>query len=231
MALQQSAQVVVPPVTIDRGNRSVAIDIWPLPIAGSASRDVELRQPHPDCLELGARKKKARWSLLLAAIPVAVTIAGGIAVNAAEDRTLGIITAAFFVVLGLLLLLAMWYSSTQCIQFDRRTGAMRVLRKPRHGRREDKVIKSRPLADIVCVQLLYGGFHTVTTTNTSTEPYQGGTQTEQFYSYQMNLVVDDPKEPRFNLTSHSDWQWMRQTGTQLADFLQVPVVDQLYHGG
>ena len=51
MALQQSAQVVVPPVTIDRGNRSFAIDIWPLPIAGSASRDVELLQPHPECLE------------------------------------------------------------------------------------------------------------------------------------------------------------------------------------
>jgi hypothetical protein len=56
MALQQSAQVVVPPVTIAKGNRSFAIDIWPLPIAGSASRDVELL-PHPDCLEL--------WSLII----------------------------------------------------------------------------------------------------------------------------------------------------------------------
>ena len=52
---------------------------------------------------------------------------------------------------------------------------------------------------------------------------------QNYHSYQLNLVLDDPKEPRYNLTTHSDWKWMRETGQTLADFLGIPVADQLYH--
>jgi hypothetical protein len=34
-----------------------------------------------------------------------------------------------------------------------------------------------------------------------------------------------------NLASLSDWQWIRETGGHIAEFLGVPVIDKLYHGG
>jgi hypothetical protein len=33
-----------------------------------------------------------------------------------------------------------------------------------------------------------------------------------------------------NLASVSDWQWIRDSGNRIADFLGVPVIDKLYHG-
>jgi hypothetical protein len=89
-------------------------------------------------------------------------------------------------------------------------------------------IRSRPLTDLVCVQLLYGGLY-----RASIEVGEPGTPGsvyyENYHSYQLNLVFDDRDEPRYNLASHSDWRWMRETGQKLADFVGVPVVDQLCH--
>lgn len=46
----------------------------------------------------------------------------------------------------------------------------------------------------------------------------------------MNLLLSDPEGGRLNLTAHSGWPWMRQAGPQLADFLGVPLIDQLSPG-
>ena len=90
------------------------------------------------------------------------------------------------------------------------------------------MVQSRPLTDLVCIQLLYGGFH-----SESTEIGEPGTPGSvihpNYHSYQLNLVFDDPKEPRYNLATHSDWKWMREAGQTLADFLGIPVADQLAH--
>jgi hypothetical protein len=48
--------------------------------------------------------------------------------------------------------------------------------------------------------------------------------------YEFNLVLRGPDTPRFNLARGVDWMWMRQAGREVAEFLGVPLTDQLYHG-
>ncbi len=45
------------------------------------------------------------------------------------------------------------------------------------------------------------------------------------------MALLDKAVPRVNLASLSDWQWTRETGHRIADFLGVPAIDKLYHGG
>lgn len=115
------------------------------------------------------------------------------------------------------------------VLLDRRAGLFTVSRRTFGFRRPLQVIQSRPLTNLVCVQLLYGGFHS---DNIEIgEPGTPGSVIHQnYHSYQLNLVFDDRDEPRYNLASHSDWKWMREAGHKLADFAGVPVVDQLDHG-
>ena len=46
-------------------------------------------------------------------------------------------------------------------------------------------------------------------------------------SYEMNLVFRNAHPARVNLAVHSDWRWMKQAGPRLAEFLDLPVLDQL----
>ncbi len=46
----------------------------------------------------------------------------------------------------------------------------------------------------------------------------------------MNLVFGDSQQARLHLCTHADWEWMRDTGQKLAEFLRIPIVDQLCHG-
>jgi hypothetical protein len=50
-------------------------------------------------------------------------------------------------------------------------------------------------------------------------------------SYQMNLVMADADQDRLNLTDDSDLDWARQAGQQIADFLGVPLIDQIADDG
>jgi hypothetical protein len=113
-------------------------------------------------------------------------------------------------------------------RFDRRAGLLTMSRRPFGFWSPLQVVQSRPLTDLVCIQLLYGGFH-----SESTEIGEPGTPGSvihpNYHSYQLNLVFDDPKEPRYNLATHSDWKWIREAGQKLADFLGIPVADQLAH--
>jgi hypothetical protein len=61
----------------------------------------------------------------------------------------------------------------------------------------------------------------------------GGLVAEGFgesVSYQLNLVLADIYEDRLNLTHSSDLSWTRQAGEQIADFLGVPLIDQIAEG-
>ena len=46
-------------------------------------------------------------------------------------------------------------------------------------------------------------------------------------SYQLNLVMADAYEDRLNITEDSDLGFTRQAGQQVADFLGVPLLDQI----
>jgi hypothetical protein len=76
-----------------------------------------------------------------------------------------------------------------------------------------------PLARVVAVQLVPGGL----------VQQAGGPlgQGRERVSYQVNLVTADAHQDRLNLTDDSDLEWARQAGQQLADFLGVPLIDQV----
>jgi hypothetical protein len=95
-------------------------------------------------------------------------------------------------------------------------------------RRRPRTERTCPLKAIQAVQLLYSGRHSVTEPQGAGE--QATTSYREFFGYELNLVLDDPQMPRLNLFSLSEWQWIRQTGQLIGDFLAVPVIDKLHHG-
>lgn len=82
-----------------------------------------------------------------------------------------------------------------------------------------RLLATYSLDDVVALQLLYRYF----------AAFQAGVhpQSEHKHSYEMNLVFRNTLPPRVNLAVHSDWKWMRQAGPRLAEFLDIPVIDQL----
>ena len=86
--------------------------------------------------------------------------------------------------------------------FDSRTGEMTI----RHFWRT----RRRPLTDIVAVQVLNGGV------------FSSGAK--RVFSYQLNLVLDDPSEPRLFVAYNCDEADMLTKSKLLADFLRVPLL-------
>jgi len=107
--------------------------------------------------------------------------------------------------------------------FARANGKLIVDR--RHGISKDYHVDSTyKLSDLIGIQLLYSGYHHISHTSEHVHT------DDQFYTYEMNLVLSDAEQSRLHLCTHSDWKWMGEVGQKLSDFLRVPVVDQLYHG-
>jgi hypothetical protein len=79
--------------------------------------------------------------------------------------------------------------------------------------------KSRPVKEVLAIQVIPGEVHRVP------EKESGGCQT-----WQLNLILDDPQCPRFNLSDHGNLIWTRQAGRQLAEFLHLPLLDQVPEG-
>jgi hypothetical protein len=48
---------------------------------------------------------------------------------------------------------------------------------------------------------------------------------QRYEQYQLNLVCDEPYEPRLNLIDTYELALVRQSGAKLADFLEVPLLD------
>jgi hypothetical protein len=82
--------------------------------------------------------------------------------------------------------------------------------------------QQRPLTDIVAVQLLSEVVPEPPPPDDEKPPKATATT-----RYQMNLVLDDPDMPRLNLADHGERAWTRQAGKRLADFLAVPLIDQI----
>ena len=90
-------------------------------------------------------------------------------------------------------------------RFDSRTGEMTI----RHFWRT----RRRPLTDIVAVQVINGGTF--------------GSGAVRVISYQLNLVLDDPSEPRLFVAYNCDQADMEKKAKLLADFLRVPLLVDL----
>jgi hypothetical protein len=76
---------------------------------------------------------------------------------------------------------------------------------------------TRPLTDILAVQLIEGGWHTTRSGPNHTP--------SSYFTYQLNLILDDDGTPRRNLLNHGHWDSIWQTSDRLADFLGVPFQD------
>ncbi|HVS37740.1 MAG TPA: hypothetical protein VMS17_19415 [Gemmataceae bacterium] len=79
-----------------------------------------------------------------------------------------------------------------------------------------------PLDKILAVQLIPGGL-----VNRTPGVFGGG---REHVSYQMNLVMAEAYQDRLHLSDDSDLKWTRQAGRQIADFLDVPLLDQIADG-
>jgi hypothetical protein len=109
-------------------------------------------------------------------------------------------------------------------RFDR-VAKQLIIDRPFGLRKEYRTEAIHALSTIIALQLLYSGYHHISHTSD-----HGTTTDDQFFTYEMNLLFDGAEPSREHLTTHSDWQWMRQVGEKLAAFLSVPVVDQMFHG-
>jgi hypothetical protein len=139
-------------------------------------------------------------------------------------RALSAVLAAVFVVFVLIVSLAMG-SGRRWLRFDRASGLFTVSRRPFWlAWRPLERVSSRSLTDLVGVQLIDCGWQDYTL-----EVGEPGTPGSVVYGkshgYQLNLILNDKTETRFNIARHSDGPWMQDAGRQLADFLNVPFFD------
>ena len=44
-------------------------------------------------------------------------------------------------------------------------------------------------------------------------------------TYQLNLVLDDERRPRVNLTNHTDLEATREVGREVARYLSIPLLE------
>lgn len=94
-------------------------------------------------------------------------------------------------------------------EFDR---GVAVLRVRRLGSRHDY-----PLGRIIAVQLIHGGWY-------------GGGDRPTFNTYQLNLVLGGADRTRVNITSTANWEATWGMASALADFLGVPLLDEVSEG-
>jgi hypothetical protein len=209
------------------GDRRIPIDGWPLARSADEYRTVELARSE-NALVI---EPKQRAGAGLAARVVLIVLGGALPglVAAAVELPLWLAALISLVAFALLaLLVRRTLSSLRWIRFDRQ--AKQLIFEKRVGfAKERRVERAYPLDCIRAVQLLHNGRHSIT------EPEGAGERQtishREYHGYELNLVCDGAAGPRLNLLCHSDWGWVRQAGQQIGEFLGVPVLDNLYHGG
>lgn len=133
-----------------------------------------------------------------------------------------IMWSCFAIIPGIILLGALIYPFFQAgplqYRFDRISRLMTIQRC--YGfNKTPKLLATYGLDDVVALQLLFRYY----------KASQAGMDTSDIdkESYEMNLVFRNAIPPRVNLAVNDDWRWMRMAGPRLAEFLDIPVLDQL----
>jgi hypothetical protein len=233
MADQPVVNAQVPSVTVGSGDRVSTVPTWPMALAGVNRRAVELEAAEGDVLVLGP-KRGSRWNGVFLALTILIPGLVGVGLTMSrfyeEGTTAGLVFfgVGCFLILGLLgLAFLSWMSRGVWVRFDRQAGLISHSRRPFGFLRAPRVYQTVPMTNVICLQLIYNGFHS--------DEYEIGDgdrktyRTDQYHAYQMNLVLEREGQFRMNLAHHSDWEWMRRAGGQLAEYLKVPLVDQLHH--
>jgi hypothetical protein len=216
------------PAVLVVGDLQITIAEWPLAGSVEEHRSLEIRRLNGDLLTIEPRSR----SVAAGIARFVLTVIGGtipvvIGVSVAAPRWLSI---CFILLIPTILLLVVrdQLSALRWIRFDRDAGHL-VIERRVGFRRKPRVDRMYPLESIRAIQLLFTGRHSVTEPQGAGE--QQSTSYREYCGYELNLILDDAKTPRLNLFSFSDWEWIRRAGQLLGEFLAVPVIDKLYHGG
>lgn len=210
------------------GDHQIPIDEWPLARYVEERRSVELTRPSESQLVIEPKKRSGATIV----VQTLLVFLGGVlpSVLAAIGEIpwwVGILIAVPAVSF-LLMYIRGQLSAMRWLRFDRTNGQL-VIERRMGFCSERRVDRTYPLTAIQAVQLLHSGLHSVTETEGPTE--RQTTTHREFHGYELNLILDDASAPRVNLFSLSDWKWIRETGQSISEFLGIPVIDKLYHGG
>ena len=222
----ETAEVADGMTTLQVGSRTVTVECRPLQETESGNFRTRRLVRHGEQLVLRPSHGARLFALMLL-----VTGAGFVAMGIAAPSfwrdwpaelggVLGTIVwnvlypivwlaALLFSGCGLLILFG-----TSGLVLDRKTGRLHYV--PNQKWRSAR----RPLTDIIAVQFIRGEMHSAVVA--SEQPYR---------TYQLNLVLDDPAEPRINLCDHTDVAWQLETGREIAHFLDRPIIDQVSDSG
>jgi hypothetical protein len=227
-ATEHAVLIPAQPAMLVLGDRRIPVYEWPLAPSVAERNTLDLVRTEDDQLVI-APKPRTGTSIVVQAIFafVCITLPTLVATLFELPGWLGValtvLIAAVFV-----LFIRGQLSSLRWTRFDRRSGRLVIERKIGF-KRKVRVELDEPLTTILAVQLLYNGRHSVT------EPQGAGDQQSithrEFYGYELNLIVDGRYAPRWSLVSMADWAWIREAGRSLGEFLGVPVIDALRHGG
>jgi hypothetical protein len=223
-ARSQVGYVPPQPAVLVVVGREIPVDDFPIARSVEEFRSVEVVAGGPDELVIGPRPRPLLTAILflvglaILIVPIVVAELLGNGFGWGLGVILGAIAAFGLIFIRFQLRGLRW------VRFDRRSG--RVVGERRVGFSPRRVEEwTVPLGSIVAVQLLHNGSHTVSETTEQTMNYR------RFYGYELNLILGDPDRRRVPLWSLADWQWVRETGNRIGEFLGVPVIDRLQHGG
>jgi hypothetical protein len=231
MSMHQSQKAcVIPaqPTMLLVGDREISVDEWPMASQVDERRTEEMSRSTESLVigpkrraGIGSAAKSVAMFLSAAALP-------GLVAAICDSPIWLAVVSSFLAIAAMAAIVRVNLSRLRWITFDRRSQKL-VIERRTGFRNERRVEHTFPLDSIRAVQLLHNGRHSVT------EPQGAGDQQttsyREFHGYELNLILDGAPVPRMNLASLSDWQWIRDTGGQVAEFLGVPVIDKLYHGG
>jgi hypothetical protein len=229
---QPSTAIVIPsqPARLQMGDREIPVPTQPLSYESRNRRQVELLTGDPDCFILmplpGSVWIGWLMGLMLVGLVGFLWVLGSMALWGGGWWGLVFLFMSL-PFLGIVVLMAkstLYGKGPRRFQFDRRKGELIIDRRQGLSNAyQPEAI--RRLSDIAAIQLLYSGYHSIVHTSDS-----GPSTNEKFHTYEMDLVFGDSQQSRLHLCTHADWKWMREMGQKLAEFLRVPVVDQLCHG-
>jgi hypothetical protein len=235
------------PEAASAGPGQVVVEPTPLPGTRPAGfRDTSLTRPHAGCLEL--RPSLAAHCFGLAYLLIGAICSFPLLLVAfsndfrfqfrADDWQALFDSDRWFLWLVLVApLLGLWFLGVgvckllfggRRLRFDLDTGWVSA--------GTVRVRRIHPLQKVVAVQIAFGGMRTALGRTTPFKTYQlnavlaHSAEVLEAFGDLLSSVLGPSSNPRLNLTHHPDLAWTRRAARELANFLQVPLVDQTGNG-
>jgi hypothetical protein len=151
----------------------------------------------------------AVFCLFFGALPLWASVSHALAgTGHAPTLVMGAVVGCILILIGV----GLWVKRR--MEFDRAAGQMRTYRDVGAGLSLGAP-RQRPLRDVLAVQLVR-------------DPRRIGERSGT--TWQLNLVLDDERQGRMNLSNHRDPGATRADGAELARFLGVPFLDEVGGG-